>query len=75
MTNGNCIFLAGLSAGDPGGNWFQMDSVNDSVGGSKLQYLCGAFYGDTSGWKPLLESSWVNSAEEVPSAADRGWIG
>ncbi len=65
--------LAALPAADDGDVWFDMEGIQDSVAGTKLEYLFGACYRDARGGKPLFKAWWAHSSVEEKKAFE-GWV-
>jgi len=65
--------LSALPAADNGDIWFDMEGIQDSVAGTKLEYLFGACYRDTQEGKPAFKAWWAHSAAEEKTAFE-GWV-
>jgi predicted RecB family nuclease len=65
--------LAALPAADDGDIRFDMEGIQDSVAGTKLEYLFGACYRDVPGGKPLFKAWWAHSPLEEKKAFE-GWV-
>ena len=66
--------LAALPAADPGDIWFDMEGIQDSVAGTKVEYLFGACYRDTPEGHARFMAWWAHSPAEE-KAAFEGWVG
>ncbi len=64
--------LAALPAADAGDIWFDMEGIQDSVAGTKLEYLFGACYRDAPG-KPEFKAWWAHDPAEEKKAFE-GWV-
>ena len=60
--------LSALPAADPGDIWFDMEGIQDSVAGTKLEYLFGACYRDSPEGKPRFRGWWAHSEAEEKTA-------
>ncbi|MFM1901074.1 MAG: hypothetical protein RLZZ216_1650, partial [Cyanobacteriota bacterium] len=65
--------LAALPAADDGDIWFDMEGIQDSVAGTKLEYLFGACYRDALGAPPQFKGWWAHSALEERKAFEQ-WV-
>jgi predicted RecB family nuclease len=65
--------LAALPAADDGDIWFDMEGVQDSVAGTKLEYLFGACYRDAPGGEPQFKAWWAHSPVEEKKAFEQ-WV-
>lgn len=65
--------LAALPTADDGDLWFDMEGIQDSVAGTKLEYLFGACYRDTPGSKAQFKAWWAHSPIEEKRAFE-GWV-
>ena len=65
--------LGALPAADPGDVWFDMEGIQDSVAGTKLEYLFGACYCDTPDTFPVFKAWWAHTPAEE-KAAFAAWV-
>lgn len=65
--------LAALPAADEGDIWFDMEGIQDSVAGTKLEYLFGACYRDAPGAPPQFKGWWAHSSLEERKAFEQ-WV-
>ena len=65
--------LSALPAADEGDIWFDMEGIQDSVTGSKLEYLFGACYRDAPGSKAEFKPWWGHSPIEEKKAFEQ-WV-
>jgi predicted RecB family nuclease len=65
--------LSALPAADDGDIWFDMEGIQDSVAGTKLEYLFGACYRDTADSCPVFKAWWAHTPEEE-KAAFAAWV-
>ncbi|QVV67995.1 TM0106 family RecB-like putative nuclease [Synechococcus sp. LA31] len=65
--------LAALPAADDGDIWFDMEGIQDSVAGTKLEYLFGACYRDIPGGPPQFKAWWAHSPLEEKKAFE-AWV-
>ena len=65
--------LSALPAADPGDIWFDMEGIQDSVAGTKLEYLFGACYRDTPDTHPVFKAWWAHTPDEE-KAAFAAWV-
>ncbi|MCH9714668.1 MAG: TM0106 family RecB-like putative nuclease, partial [Cyanobacteria bacterium] len=65
--------LSVLPAADDGDIWFDMEGIQDSVAGTKLEYLFGACYRDSSGSKAQFKAWWAHSPVEEKRAFE-DWV-
>ena len=61
--------LSALPAADDGDIWFDMEGIQDSVAGTKLEYLFGACYRNELGSKAEFKDWWAHSPIEEKRAA------
>ncbi len=60
--------LSALPAADPGDIWFDMEGIQDSVAGTKLEYLFGACYRESPEVKPRFKGWWAHNETEEKTA-------
>ena len=65
--------LSALPAADAGDIWFDMEGIQDSVAGTKLEYLFGACYRDTPESKAAFQAWWAHSPIEEKRALEQ-WV-
>ncbi|QNJ26220.1 RNase_H superfamily protein [Synechococcus sp. SYN20] len=60
--------MGALPAADPGDIWFDMEGIQDSVAGTKLEYLFGACYREAPEGKPRFKGWWAHNETEEKTA-------
>ena len=65
--------LSALPAADAGDIWFDMEGIQDSVAGTKLEYLFGACYRDSPLSKAEFKDWWAHSPIEEKRAFEQ-WV-
>ena len=60
--------MGALPAADPGDIGFDMEGIQDSVAGTKLEYLFGACYRDNPEAKPHFKGWWAHNEKEEKTA-------
>ena len=65
--------LSALPPEDTGDIWFDMEGIQDSVAGTKLEYLFGTCYRETPGNKAQFKAWWAHNSLEEKKAFQQ-WV-
>ncbi|MDA7437485.1 TM0106 family RecB-like putative nuclease [Synechococcus sp. AH-601-P06] len=65
--------LKALPGADAGDIWFDMEGIQDSVAGTKLEYLFGACYRETPEAAPSFTGWWAHTEADEKTAFE-GWV-
>jgi uncharacterized protein len=65
--------LAALPSASDGDIWFDMEGLQDAVAGTKLEYLFGACYRDSSAGEPRFKAWWAHDSQQEKKAFEK-WI-